>query len=331
MSWMARQRASRPDRAMPLRDPDATIAPIMQPAQPQRPAACASCRPPHGRKAARAAANDDHVEREVVGVLEHPADRAHDARAVADQVDAARVVEDGAERDVAAGDHQQPRQPLDPLRRRERVDHQHEDQDHLRVHVRERGDGAARARSENGAVSKNDPAECEDTAELRRKAGDRLTALQPPEEQRAERRDRGKLRPGGACPAGGSCPAAGEKKGSERQQPEKAQSRRSAGASMRQAEALPSRGLPVRAMSARHPSPRLRTKDQTLRHPRGLASLDYRQTARPRRRANRPTTAAKFIITNVNATLAHASRAHLASLPRTEFRAAHLRMATAVP
>ncbi len=112
---------------LPLRDCDATTAPIISTAQ-----ADAASSPDEGRRAQRQRGGQrqdrDHVQREVVRVLEHPADRALDAP-VLDQVDAARVVEDRAEREVAGREHDQPHELLDALRRGQRVHHQHEDQD----------------------------------------------------------------------------------------------------------------------------------------------------------------------------------------------------------
>ena len=65
----------------------------------------------------------DHVQCEVVRILENPADGALDTAPFA-RLFAAGVVEHRAKGDIARREHQQPREPLDAAWRGEDVHHQ---------------------------------------------------------------------------------------------------------------------------------------------------------------------------------------------------------------
>ncbi len=170
---------------LPLRDREAITAPTMSRPQPaaSRRRTAAACRSATDAASGRTATI---LSARSFGFLNMPP-TAPCTRPFSTRFDPPRVIEDGAKRDVAGRQHDEPRELLDAPRGRERVDHQHEDEEHFHVHVREGADGAAHPDGERRG-RENDRAESEDADEFRRDPGDRKGPAQPARDHRAERR-----------------------------------------------------------------------------------------------------------------------------------------------
>ena len=92
----------------------------------------------------------DHVQREVVRVAENTADGAGQPAAF-DQMDPSHVVEQRPCRDEGGAEDDERREAFDALGAIERMNHQHDDDEHLEVDLEEVLERAARPERERNA------------------------------------------------------------------------------------------------------------------------------------------------------------------------------------